>query len=120
MGMGRGLLGLLGRDRLCLLRHPLMGRLQRLCELLFLALMMSVGTHDRLATMGDIGPTVVNHPLEAEFLNLVALAVYPRPLGDLERLLDLRGSPRHEGLARGWFAKHKEAGASASVPVPSP
>ena len=76
-------LGLLYLDGLGLLVHPLVGRLQRLIELLCLALMMPVGTDDGLATIVDIECTVVDHALEAMLLNLVTLAVHPWPRAHL-------------------------------------
>ena len=102
-GLGLGHLGLLGRDRLSLLVHPRVGRLQRLFKVLFLALMMPVRAEYRLVTKVDIEPPVVDHALEAEFLHLVACAVHPWPLACLESLLDLWGAPVHQGLVRGRF-----------------
>src|SRR5258705_9333122 len=43
--------------------------------------------------------------------------IRPRPLGYLERLLDLRGSPIHEGLGRGWLGKHKVARSTRAGPL---
>src|SRR6516164_398449 len=76
-------LGLLYLDGLGLLVYPLVGRLQRLSELLCLALMMPVGTDDSLATIVDIECPVVDHALEAMLLHLVALAVHPWPRAHL-------------------------------------
>src|SRR2546427_13214045 len=102
-GLRLGHLVLLSRDHLGLLGHPRVGRLQRLGELRLLALMMPVGTAYRLATKVDIEPPMVDHALEAEFLNLVAFAVHPWPLACLESLLDLRSAPVHQGLVRSRF-----------------
>src|SRR5207245_9173716 len=93
----------LGRARLSLLVHPRVGRLQRLFKVLFLALMMPVRAEYRLVTKVDIEPPVVDHALEAEFLNLVACAVHPWPLACLESLLDLWCPPVHMSLVIGRF-----------------
>src|SRR5256885_8508345 len=110
LGLRLGLLVLLSRDHLGLLGHPRMGRLQRLGELRLLALMMPVGTEYGLATIGDIEPPMVDHALEAEFLNLVALTVHSGPLTRLQDGLDLRGAPVHQRLVRRWFDDHKVPG----------
>src|SRR5256885_7717180 len=82
--------------------------------------MMPVGTHDRLATMGDIEPAVVNHALEAELLNRVALAVHPWPLAHFESLLDLRGAPVHQGFVRRGLDNHKVTGIIFAARFPRP
>src|SRR2546422_8434948 len=72
-----------------------------------LALMMPVGTEDGLATIVDIEPAVVNHALEAEFLNRVAFAVHPGPLTCLQGVLELRGSPVDQELVLRRVNDHK-------------
>jgi hypothetical protein len=63
---------------------------------------------------------MVVHALEAEFLNLVALAVHPWPFGRLQGLLNLRGSPVHQGLALGGGNDHKVPGIIRSALFPRP
>src|SRR5258708_40334390 len=106
-GLGLGDLVLLGRDHLGLLGPPRVGRLQRLGELRLLALMMPVGTEYGLATIVDIEPPMVDHALEAEFLNLVALTVHSGPLTRRQDGLHLRGGPVHQRLVRRRFEDHK-------------
>ena len=76
-GRGLGYLVLLRLECRALLVDPLLGRLQRLCELLSLALLMPVGSENRFTAIVGLERAMVVHALEAEFLNLVALAVHP-------------------------------------------
>src|SRR6266853_389622 len=101
MASGRGLdhFILVRLHDLGLLVHPLLGCFQRLSEFLPRTLLMPVGSHDLFTTIVGIERTMVNHALEAVFLSLTALSVYPWPLGGLQSLLDLGGSPVHQGLA---------------------
>src|SRR5215831_17548452 len=109
-GCGLGHLVLLGLDGLRLLVHALGCCLQRLCELLCLALMMPVGTEYGFAPIVDLEPAVVDHALEAMLLNLVALAVHPWPFACLQGVLDLRSAPIYQGLALSGYDKHKVPG----------
>src|SRR5712691_11997327 len=97
--LGLGHFCLLCLERLRLVGNPLMDPLQRLFELLSLALLMPIGANDQFAAIVDLECTMVDHMLEAVFLYLVSLAVHPWPLARLHDLFDLRGPPVHQGLA---------------------
>src|SRR4029434_4626106 len=62
------------------------------------------------ATIVDIEPPVVDHALEAQLLNRVALAVHPWPRARLQGLFDLRSAPVHQGLALSGDDDHKMPG----------
>ena len=107
-------------DGLGLLRHALVGTLKPLIESLYLALMMPVGTDGGLAAIVEVERPRVDHRLEAEFLNRVALAVHPWPLTRLQALLDLRGAPVHQGLALCGDNAHTVSGIIGSALFPRP
>src|SRR5712691_4663854 len=109
-GFGRCHLVLVRLERLGLLVDPLLGRLQRLIELLSLARLMPVGSDNLLAALVGLERAMVVHALEAVFLNLVALAVHSWPLGRLQDVPDLRGSPVHQGLVLWGYDDHKVPG----------
>ena len=71
---------------------------------------MPVGSHKLFATIVGIERTMVDHPLEAVFLPLVALPVYPEPRGRLQGVLDYWGSPIHQGFALCRLDNHKVSG----------
>src|SRR5215469_10656287 len=109
-GLGLSHFVLLHLDGLDLLLHALVGTLKTLIESLSLALMMPVGTDGCLAAIVDVERPMVDHRLEAEFLNLVALAVHPWPLTRLQALLDLGGPPVPKVFALGGKNDHKGPG----------
>src|SRR5207302_4115442 len=67
-GLGIGHLVLLRLECRALLVDPLMGRLQRLFELLSLALLMPVGAENRFTAIVGLERAMIVHALEAEFL----------------------------------------------------
>src|SRR5262245_2905864 len=105
-----GHLVLVALDRLDLLGDPLLIPFKRLVEFLSSTLLMPAGAGNRFATIVGIERTMVNHALEAVFLPLVTLPVYPWPLGRLQDGFDLRSPPVHEGLALSGRDNHKVPG----------
>src|SRR5207245_9494674 len=75
VGLGLRHLCLLHSERFSLLVRPLVCHLQRLVEVLSLALLVPVGTDNCLAAIVGIEGPMVNHPLEAIFLYLGSLPV---------------------------------------------
>src|SRR5438132_9127220 len=71
---------------------------------------MPVGSDNLLAAIVGLERAMVVHALEAVFLNLVALAVHSGPLGRLQGVLDLRGSPVHQGLVLWGYDDDKVPG----------
>src|SRR5882672_4938009 len=112
MPFGRGLchLVLVRLERLGLLVDPLLGGLQRLIELLSLALLMPVGSDNLLAALVGLERAVVVHALEAVFLHRVALAVHSWPLGRLQGVCDLRSSPGHHDRVLWGYDNHQVPG----------
>src|ERR671935_2237930 len=110
MPFGRGLdhLGLLRLDLLALLSNALLGRLQRLVELLSYALLMPIRAKNLFPAVVGIEGAMVNHALEAVFLSLAALPVHLGPRGRLHGRLDPRRAPVHQGLALSRLNNHKK------------
>jgi len=98
-GGGLGHLLLLRLDLLGSLVDPLLGRLQRLIELLTRAVLMPVRSDNLFTALVGIERAMVDHAFATVFLYLVALSVHPWPLGRLQGGCDLWGSPVHQGLA---------------------
>src|SRR5215471_9351535 len=73
LSFGLGHFGLLSLERLGLLGDALLGRFQRLIELFLLTLLMPVWGDDLFTAVVGIEGTMVNHALEAVFLELAAL-----------------------------------------------
>src|SRR5262249_23748153 len=112
MPFGGGLdhLGLLRLDLRTLLINALLGRLQRVVELLTYALLMPIRADNLFATIVGIEGAMVNHALKAVFLSLAALSVYLGPRGRRHGRLDSGRAPVHQGLTLNRLNKHKMPG----------
>src|SRR5947209_20190383 len=97
---GLGHFGLLRLDRFGLLADPLLGRRQRLLELLSGALLVPVRADKRLSPIVGIVRAMVVPALEAVFLYHVALPVRLVPFYRRFSRIALRGGPVPTGLAR--------------------
>src|SRR5262245_21720030 len=97
--LGLGHLVLFDLKCLGLVSDPLLSRLQRRIEFVAGALLMPVGADKLLSAVIGIERPMVNHTLEAVFLNLRALLIYPGPRGHLQDRLDLWRAPVYQGLA---------------------
>ena len=75
-------------ESLGLCAEPLLGRLHGLVGFLSSALLLSVGADDLLAAIVGVERTMVDHPLEAVVLSLIALSVHPGSLVDDHRNFD--------------------------------
>src|SRR6266436_1243365 len=82
------------------------------------ALLMSVGTENRFAAIVGIECAMVDHALDAVFLDLVALSVHSGPLGRRQGVLDLRGAPVHQDLAFCRLDDNKMPGVIGSGHMP--
>jgi hypothetical protein len=111
MSLGRGLchLGLLCVERFDLVGHPLLSGRSRGPEVLALALLLPVGTDDRLAAIVGLASAMVDQACEAVCLSLRALAVAWGPRAHLDGGRALWSAPGHERLALCGHHNHPEA-----------